>query len=324
MGKDRFPNAKINEYSQARAASALNHPNICILHDVGEWESRPFLVMECLEGRTLADRIHGGPIPIDDVIEYCIQIADALDAAHSKGIVHRDIKPANIFVTNRGQIKIMDFGLAKVAAGFGLLGDWLGQFGKMPVNRRVQLLLNAPIRGSIGHSQSATILMDDPVTGPGSTMGTVAYMSPEQASGEELDCRSDLFSFGSVMYEMATGFSPFQGNAPALMFVAILHSNPTPPSRLRPDLPMELERIILTALEKGRELRYQSAAEIRADLKRLLRDSNPRRTAADVSVIAAGSSAAAAVMPAGSPRRRWPMAMRSRTTPSRRGSFCRN
>jgi serine/threonine protein kinase/tetratricopeptide (TPR) repeat protein len=285
MASDRLALERFQR--EARAASALNHPNICTLHDIGEWEARPFLVMECLEGRTLADRIRAGPIPIDDVIEYCIQIADGLDAAHSKGIVHRDIKPANIFVTNRGQIKIMDFGLAKVAAGWGLRGAWLGQFGKM---------------GEMGHSQSATIPMDDPVTGPGSTMGTVAYMSPEQASGEELDCRSDLFSFGSVMYEIATGFSPFQGNAAPLVFVAILHSDPTPPTRIRPDLPPELERIILKALEKGRDLRYQSAAEIRADLKRLLRDSNPRRTAADLALVAAASAAAAGAPTVSLPR----------------------
>jgi serine/threonine protein kinase/tetratricopeptide (TPR) repeat protein len=271
---------------EARAASALNHPNICTLHDIGEWETRPFLVMECLEGRTLSDRIRAGPIPIDDVIEFCIQIADGLDAAHAKGIVHRDIKPANIFVTNRNQIKIMDFGLAKVAAGWGTRGAWFGQGAKI---------------GDIGHSQSVTIPMDDPVTSPGSTMGTVAYMSPEQASGEELDGRSDLFSFGAVMYEMATGFTPFQGTAAALTFVAILHSEPTPPSRIRPDLPPELERIILKALEKGRELRYQSAAEIRADLKRLLRDSNPRRAAADA-VLALASASAAAAVPISAPK----------------------
>jgi len=264
---------------EARAASALNHPNICTLHDIGEWEARPFLVMECLEGRTLSDRIRAGPIPIDDVIEFCIQIADGLDAAHSKGIVHRDIKPANIFVTARNQIKIMDFGLAKVAAGWGVRGGWIGKAGQA------------------GHSQSETIAMDDPVTTPGSTMGTVAYMSPEQASGEELDGRSDLFSFGTVMYEMATGVSPFQGSSAPLIFVAILHSEPTPPSRKRPDLPPELERIILKALEKGRELRYQSAAEIRADLKRLLRDSNPRRAAADLAMAAANAMAAAAAAP---------------------------
>jgi serine/threonine-protein kinase len=283
MASDRLALERFQR--EARAASALNHPNICTLHDIGEWETRPFLVMECLEGRTLADRIRAGPIPIDDVIEFGIQIADGLDAAHSKGIVHRDIKPANIFVTTRGQIKIMDFGLAKVAAGWGVRGAW--QLGKV---------------GDIGHSQSITIPMDDPVTGPGSTMGTVAYMSPEQASGEELDCRSDLFSFGSVMYEMATGFAPFKGNAAPLVFVAILHSDPTPPTRIRPDLPPELERIILKALEKGRDLRYQSAAEIRADLKRLLRDSNPRRTAADLALVSAAPPAAAAATPISSPK----------------------
>jgi len=282
MASDR--NALERFQREARAASSLNHPNICTLHDIGEWQARPFLVMECLEGRTLGDRIRAGPIPIDDLIEYCIQIADGLDAAHAKGIVHRDIKPANIFVTNRNQIKIMDFGLAKVAAGWGTRSAWIGKAGQL------------------GHSQSETVPMDDPVTSPGSTMGTVAYMSPEQASGEELDGRSDLFSFGTVMYEMATAASPFQGSSTPLIFVAILHNEPTAPCLLRPDLPPEMERIVLKALEKGRELRYQSAAEIRGDLKRLQRDSNPRRAAALPAVAGASVAAPAPAAPVSAPK----------------------
>jgi serine/threonine-protein kinase len=246
---------------EARAASSLNHPNICTLHDIGEYENRPYLVMECLEGRTLADRIHAGPVPIDECIDLAIQMADALDAAHTKGIVHRDIKPANIFLLTRGEIKMMDFGLAKVGPG----------------------------RGS-PDSQMPTAMIDDVVTSPGSTLGTVAYMSPEQASGEDLDARTDLFSFGVVLYEMATGASPFQGNTTALTFAAILNRDPLPPTRVRPEIPAELERIILKALEKNRDFRYQSAAEMRGDLKRLRRDSASRR------VVEAPSAAG---MPAG-------------------------
>lgn len=231
---------------EARAVSALNHPNVCTLFDVGEHEGRPFLVMECLEGRTLAARLGAGLLPLDDLIAFSIQIADALDAAHSKGIVHRDLKPGNLFLTMRQQIKVMDFGLAKVTAP------------------------GSPEHTS--NSQMATKALDDLVTSPGSTLGTAAYMSPEQAGGEELDCRTDLFSFGVVLYEMATGVSPFHGNTSALTFAAILHRDPAPPRQLRHDLPQEFERIILKALEKERELRYQSAAELRGDLKRVQRD----------------------------------------------------
>src|SRR5579864_6339917 len=210
---------------EARAVSALNHPNICTLYDIDDDNGNRFLVMEYLEGRTLRDRIAAGPLPADEALELAIQMADALDAAHSRGVVHRDIKPANIFVNTRGQIKIMDFGLAKVSA------EMKG------------------IEGAERGSEMPTAALDDLLTSPGSTLGTVAYMSPEQARGEELDARTDLFSLGVVLYEMATGRSPFPGNTAALIFVGILHQRPVPPAQLRPDLPAELERIIHKALE---------------------------------------------------------------------------
>ncbi|HEX4440496.1 MAG TPA: protein kinase, partial [Thermoanaerobaculia bacterium] len=255
---------------EARAASSLQHPNICTIYDVDEADGKPFIAMELLEGETLRDRLGPGPLKIDALLDLGIEIADALEAAHARGILHRDIKPANIFVTRRGEAKLLDFGLAKQASGDG---------------------------GAAGDTEGMTAIAEEHLTSPGSALGTVAYMSPEQARGETLDARSDVFSCGAVLYEMATGRQPFAGNTSAVIFEAILNRSPVSPVQLRPELPEELNQIVNTALEKDRDLRYQSSSELKAHLKRLKRNSDSAQSGK--------APVAPPAAPAPSSRRRW-------------------
>jgi len=236
---------------EAKAAAALNHPNICTIYEIGEHEGQRYIVMELLEGQTLRHQIAGRAMPTPELLDLSIQISDALDAAHAKGIVHRDIKPSNLFVTERGQAKILDFGLAKQTGALG--PETLG---------------------------NGSTISDAQLTSPGATIGTVAYMSPEQVRGQELDCRSDLFSFGVVLYEMATGRQAFSGSTTGVVFDGILNRSPASVARVNPDVPLKLEDIIGKLLEKDRGLRYQVASGLRADLKRLRRDTTSVKSVA--------------------------------------------
>src|SRR5271156_6003854 len=252
---------------EARAASALNHSNICTIYAVEKDGDQSFISMELIEGQGLDTKLHSGPLPIDRLLDISIQLADALDAAHVKGIVHRDIKPANIFLTTRGQVKVLDFGLAKLTRVAEVAPETAG-----------------PTQDGL---RTASL------TSPGSTVGTVAYMSPEQARGEPLDARTDLFSLGTVIYEMATGSLPFSGNTSAVIFNGILERDPVPAVQLNPQVPVKLQEIIDKLLEKDRDLRYQSAADLRGDLKRLKRDTETgRKTAQPISASAMVAAAA--------------------------------